>query len=70
MGGELHSPEDFPHGNLKRTSVAKKRPQKHAELGGGKKTRNSSAMLQNLKTKVLKNCHKNKNRKQVSRVFI
>ena len=37
MGGELRSPEEFPHGNLKHTSVAKKQAPKNAELGGDKK---------------------------------
>ena len=37
MGGELRSPEEFPHGNLKHTSVAKKQAPKNEELGGGTK---------------------------------
>ena len=54
MGGELRSPEEFPHGNLKHTSVAKKQAPKNAELGGDKKTRNSIAILQHLKMKICK----------------
>ena len=37
IGGELRSPEEFPHGNLTHASVAKKRAPKTAELGGPKK---------------------------------